>query len=1023
MTPNPINEDEIEQEALSLLKDLGYSILFGPDISPETLFAERKSYSDVVFIDRLRNAITDLNPDIPEEGREDALNQVLRTDSPDLLTNNRRFHEMLINGVPVEYRTEEGRIKGDSVVLIDFQHPKMNEFLAVNQFTVIENDHNRRPDIVLFVNGLPLGVVELKNPADENATVKNAFQQLQTYKHEIPTLFTFNEVLIISDGLEARAGTISADWERFMPWKTIGGEELAPSVMPEMKVLFDGMLRKDLFLDLIHHFIVYEDDGTAVIKKMAAYHQYHAVNKAIVKTHEAVEGNRQCGVVWHTQGSGKSLIMVFYTGKLVLDLDNPTIVVLTDRNDLDDQLFGTFANCSSILRQNPVQAGDRDDLKEKLKVASGGIVFTTIQKFLPEAKGGSYPMLSERKNIVVIADEAHRSQYDFIDGFARHMRDALPNASFIGFTGTPIELGDRNTRSVFGDYIDIYDIEQAVKDGATVRIYYESRLAKLELIEEERPKIDPEFEELTESEEITRKEKLKSKWARLEALVGSEKRVKIIAKDIIDHFDQRSEQMDGKAMIVCMSRRICVDLHDEIKKLRPEWYHENDEKGFMKVIMTGSASDPVVWQEHIRNKARRRKLGDQMKDPDHPMTIAIVRDMWLTGFDCPSLHTMYLDKPIRAHGLMQTIARVNRVYKDKPGGLIVDYLGVAHELKKALNQYSNGGGKGQTHYPIEEAVEIMLEQYEIVSLMLHGFDHSSFYTGTPTEKLTIIRPAMEYVLGQEEGKERYLKYVTKLSRAFALAGTHDEAKKIRDDVAFYQAVKAAIAKMSPSMGSGLDGKDIDSAIKQIVSKAISTEEVLDIFEVAGIRKPEVSILSQKFLEDVKGMPQKNLAFELLRKLIHDEIRIISRKNLIQSRSFSDMLEKSIKRYHNRSIEAAEIIEELIELARKMNEARKRGEELGLTEEELALYDSLEVNDSAVAILGDDTLLTIARELVETIRRNVSIDWTLRESVQAQMRVAVKRILRKYGYPPDKQESATQTVLKQASLICADWASV
>ena len=929
-----ITEDEIEQEALTLLRELGYSVLFGPDIFPETLFKERDSYSDVVFIDRLRNAIADLNPDIPDEAREDALSQVLRTDSPDLLTNNRRFHEMLINGVPVEYRAEDGRIKGDSIVLIDFQHPKMNEFLAVNQFTVIENDHNRRPDIVLFVNGLPLGVIELKNPADENATVKNAFQQLQTYMHEIPSLFTYNEVLIISDGLEARAGTISADWERFMPWKTIGGEELAPTVMPEMKVLFDGMLRKDLFLDLIHHFIVYEDDGTAVIKKMAAYHQYHAVNKAIVKTHEAVVGNRQCGVVWHTQGSGKSLIMVFYTGKLVLDLDNPTIVVLTDRNDLDDQLFGTFANCSSILRQTPVQAGDRDDLKEKLKVASGGIVFTTIQKFLPEIKGGSYPMLSDRKNIVVIADEAHRSQYDFIDGFAKHMRDALPNASFIGFTGTPIELGDRNTRSVFGDYIDIYDIEQAVKDGATVRIYYESRLAKLELNEEERPKIDPEFEELTESEEITRKEKLKSKWARLEALVGSEKRVKIIAKDIIDHFDQRSEQMDGKAMIVCMSRRICVDLHDEIKKLRPEWYHENDDNGFMKVIMTGSASDPVAWQEHIRNKARRRKLGDQMKDSDHPMSIAIVRDMWLTGFD-----------------------------------------------------------------------------------------HSGFYTGTPTEKLTIIRSAMEYILGQEEGKERYLKYVTKLSRAFALAGTHDEAKKMRDDVAFYQAVKAAIAKMSPSSISGSEGKDIDSAIKQIVSKAVSTDEVLDIFEVAGIRKPEVSILSQKFLEEVKGMPQKNLAFELLRKLIHDEIRFISRKNLIQSRSFSEMLEKSIKRYHNRSIEAAEIIEELIDLARKMNEARKRGEELGLSEEELAFYDSLEVNDSAVAILGDEILRTIARELVETIRKNVSIDWTLRESVQAQMRVAVKRILRRYGYPPDKQESATQTVLKQASLICRDWASV
>lgn len=1023
MTTLNIKEDDLEIEALSILSNLGYSTLFGPDIIPGTLWTERKTLSEVVLIDRLRNAIADLNPDIPEEAREDALIQILRTDSPDLLTNNRRFHDFLTDGIGVEYRTDDGRIKGDSVILIDFQHPNMNEFLAVNQFTVIEDNHNRRPDIVLFINGLPLGVIELKNPIDEHATIKHAFQQLQTYKNEIPSLFQYNEVLIISDGLEARAGTISADWERFMSWKTIDGEELAPTIMPQLKVLFDGMLRRDRFLDLIRHFIVFEDDGTNVIKKMAAYHQYHAVKKAIAKTNEAVEGNKQCGVVWHTQGSGKSLIMVFYTGKLVLELDNPTIVVLTDRNDLDDQLFGTFTNCGHILRQNPIQAEDRDDLKEKLKVASGGIVFTTIQKFLPSIKGEHYPLLSERKNIIVVADEAHRSQYDFIDGFARHMRDALPNASFIGFTGTPIELGDRNTRSVFGDYIDIYDIEQAVEDGATVRIYYESRLAKLTLLDNERPRIDPEFEEVTENEEIERKEKLKSRWARLEALVGSEKRIRIIARDIVDHFTERSEQIDGKAMIVCMSRRICVDLHNEIVKLKPKWYHADDDKGFIKVIMTGSASDPTEWQEHIRNKARRRKLGDQMKDQDHPMSIAIVRDMWLTGFDCPSLHTMYLDKPIRAHGLMQTIARVNRVYKDKPGGLIVDYLGVAHELKKALNQYSKEGGRGETHYPIEQAVQIMLEQYEIVSLMFHGFYYSKFFTGTPTEKLTVIRAAMEHILALEDGKDNYLRYVIKLSKAFALAGTHEEARKIRDDVGFHQAVKAAIVKMSPPDGSGSGSKDVDSAIKQIVSKAVSTDEVLDIFKIAGLRRPEVSILSPRFLEEVRDMPQKNLAFELLRKLLFDEIKLVSRKNLIQSRSFAEMLDKSIKRYHNRSIEAAEIIEELLELARKMNEARKRGEKLGLNEEELAFYDALEVNDSAVSILGDDILRSIARELVETIRRNVSIDWTLRESVQAQMRVAVKRILRRYGYPPDKQAKATETVLEQASLLCKDWAIV
>jgi type I restriction enzyme R subunit len=1017
-------ESEVEEAVLEILKELGYSVAFGPEIAVDGTAPERTSYSEVILTERTRNAIDRLNPKIPKEAREEAFRKLLRTESHLLIQNNKTFHKMLVDGVNVEYKRKDGSIAGDNVRLFDFQNPENenNEFLAVNQFTVIENNNNRRPDVVLFVNGIPLVVIELKNPADENATIDTARNQLETYKVQIPSLLAYNCFLIISDGMEARAGTISSTREWFMPWKTIDGTKLAPKTMPQLEILLKGMCNKKTLLDLIRHFIVFEQDGDKISKKIAAYHQYHAVNKAVEKTIKASRpsGDKRCGVVWHTQGSGKSLSMVFYTGKLVLEpaLENPTIIVLTDRNDLDDQLFGTFSRCHEILRQEPVQAETREHLKGLLRVASGGIIFTTAQKFLPDEKGGKYPLLSNRRNIIVIADEAHRSQYDFIDGFARNLRDAVPNASFIGFTGTPIEKADRSTPAVFGDYIDVYDIEQAVKDGATVRLYYESRLAKLELDPSERPKIDPEFEEVTETEEVERKEKLKTKWARMEAVVGSRKRIEQIAKDIVNHFETRLNYFEGKGMIVCMSRRICVDLYNEIIKLRPQWHDENDMKGFLKIIMTGSASDPVEWQQHIRNKPRRHDLGDRMKDTEDPLKLAIVRDMWLTGFDVPNLHTMYIDKPMRGHTLMQAIARADRVFKDKEGGLIVDYLGIADDLKKALAEYTEGDKK-YTAIPQEQAVAIMLEKYEIVCNLFHGFNYKPILTASPREKLSILGAATDYILQQKDGKERCLKYVTELSKAFALAVPSPEALEIRDDLAFFQTVRSALAKAE--ITTGKPQEDLDTAVKQIVSKAITAGEVIDLFAFAGLQKPDISILSPEFLAEVKDLPHKNLALELLKKLLNDEIRTHQRKNLIQGRAFSEMLEETLVRYQNKSIETTQIIEELIELARKIRMANQRGEQLNLTEDELAFYDALEVNDSAVKILGDQTLRTIARELTDTVRKNVTIDWTLRENVQARLRVMVKRVLRKYGYPPDKQKKATDTVLEQATMIAKDWA--
>ena len=1013
---NIITESEVEQAALEIFGEMDYSVLNGPDLAPDGTTPERESYLDVVLVERLRSAVYSLNPSLPTETKEQAIKKVLRTESPELLDKNELFHKYLIEGVEVEYR-KNGGTRGDKVHLVDFEHPDENEFLAINQFTVIENNQNKRPDIILFVNGLPLVVIELKNPVDENATIKTAFDQIQTYKAFIPTLFRYNALTVVSDGLEARAGSITSDWSRFMMWRTVDGKELAPDLTPQMDVLLRGILNPSTLLELIRYFTVFEKEKGKANKKIAAYHQYYAVKKAVENTvlSSSVTGDKRAGVIWHTQGSGKSLSMVFYAGLVVQRLNNPTVVMLTDRNDLDDQLFETFANCQQLLRQTPVQAETRADIQKLLAVASGGIVFTTIQKFFPDERGGTYPQLSDRRNIVVIADEAHRSQYDFIDGFARHIHDALPNASFIGFTGTPIETNDKNTTAVFGNYIDIYDIQQAVEDGATVRIYYESRLARIELKEEEKPKIDPQFDEVTEGAEESEKQKLRSQWAQLEKLVGAEPRLKKIADDIIRHFEARLEIMDGKALIVCMSRRICVDLYSSIVAIRPDWHHADDDKGFIKVVMTGSSSDPVSWQEHVRNKKRRRTLRERMKDPIDPLKIVIVRDMWLTGFDVPCLHTMYLDKPMRSHNLMQAIARVNRVFRDKPGGLVVDYLGIAADLKNALSEYTESGGKGKPTFEQEDAVELMLEKHEIISNMFDGYDYEGVFRASYKDKLSFIIGGREHILALEKGQERFIKEVTALSQAFALAVPHPKALAIRDNVGYFQAVKAGLVKLESS-AVGEKKENIETALKQLISKAVSSDEVVDVFAAAGLKKPDISILSDEFLAEVRGMKHKNLAFELLKRLLNDEIKVRSRKNLIQSRTFSAMLEDAIKKYQNKSIEAAKVIEELIDLAKKMREIHKRGDEMNLSEDELAFYDALEVNDSAVKVLGDETLRMIARELVENVRKNVTIDWTIKESVQAGMRVIIKRILRKYGYPPDMQKKATDSVFEHAKML-------
>ena len=1039
---NSISENEIEAIALSYLQNLGYSYILGTTLSPDGEHPERQ-YTDVVLANRLRDAIDKLNPTITQDAKEDALKKVLRTESPNALINNETFHKYLTEGVDVEVRTADG-IRGEKVYIVDFANAENNEFLAINQFTIIEGSQNKRPDLILFINGLPLVVIELKNAVDENATIKSAYNQLQNYKQTIPSLFTYNELLIVSDGWDALCGTVTSDFGRFMSWKTKDGETEASHLEMQMHIMFNGMLNKQTLLDLIRQFIVYEKSDTKTLKKVAAYHQYYAVNKAVESTviASSTNGDRRGGVIWHTQGSGKSLSMVFYSGKLIIEprMENPTLVILTDRNDLDEQLHETFTNCQQLLRQEPQKAEDRKDLRKLLKVASGGIVFTTIQKFMPmqtdivqtenpnivnepsvEYIGADIQALSERKNIVVVADEAHRSQYDFIDGFAKHLRDALPNATFIGFTGTPIESTDRNTQAVFGNYVDIYDIQQAVNDKATVPIFYESRLAKVHFAEEEKVSLDEQFEELTEGEEQSNRQQMRAKWTRLEAIVGNPNRIAKIAEDLVYHFEQRSGVLEGKAMIVCMSRRICVDLYDAIIKIRPLWHSNEDDKGTIKVIMTGSSSDTLNMQNHIRSKSKRKAIGDRLKNPNDSLKLVIVRDMWLTGFDAPCLHTLYVDKPMRGHSLMQAIARVNRVFTEgKEGGLVVDYLGIAQELKLALAEYTASGGEGKPTLDQELAVAKMLELHEAIDYQLRHFDWKKFFTLLPEEKLKFIPVIVDYIFSQENGEESFTDNTKNLLKAFAISVPHDKAMAIRDDVALFQAIKSRLVKISDRNEGGAGGEEMETAIKQIISEAITADNVIDIFDAAGLKKPNIEILDERFLQELKDLPQKNLAVELLKKLLKDEIKKRTKINLVESKKFSEMLEDAIKRYHNGMIDTVEFLEKvLIPFAEQIKEADKRGEKLGLDYREYAFYTALEVNNTAVALLGDEILKHIAQELLKTVRNSTTIDWTIKESVQSALRRNIRRILRLHGYPPDLQEKAVDTVITQAKMLAED----
>ncbi|WP_347274313.1 type I restriction enzyme endonuclease domain-containing protein [Candidatus Kuenenia sp.] len=1263
MTTNKITESTIEQFAIELLEKAGYRYVYGSDIAPDSIMPERQSFEDVLLIERLTAAVARINPNVPADAREDSVKQVLRLNSPELISNNESFHRMLTEGINVSYQ-KDGNRRGDLVWLVDFSDPENNEFLVLNQYTVIENHVNKRPDVVLFVNGLPLVVIELKNPADENATVHSAFQQIQTYKQVIPGLFTYNGFIVISDGLEARAGTISSAFNRFMAWKTADGKVEASPLIGQLETLIKGLLNKTTLLDLVRHFIVFErkavqkqpslspsqregrnyrggmyfagmiervrelrknqtnaeeffwelvrnrqfmglkfrrqhqighyivdfychserliiefdgevhntseqrkkdekrdkylkslgnkvlrfsnaeliedtenvlntikkslsppgrdgreggvtigrdgreggvdggiGDGITTIttiKKLAAYHQYYAVNRAVESTLRAsgfvatrpkeqdcpkvIEspenyglpdaglqpvGDRKGGVVWHTQGSGKSLSMVFYTGKIVLAMDNPTILVITDRNDLDDQLFDTFASSKQLLRQEPVQAENREHLKELLKVASGGIVFTTIQKFQPD-EGNVYERLSDRKNIIVVADEAHRTQYGFkaktldardengsivgkkiVYGFAKYMRDALPNATYLGFTGTPIENTDVNTPAVFGNYVDVYDILQAVTDGATVRIYYESRLAKIALSEEGR-KLISSFDEITltrplpkgEEEALARQEVEEdsfspfgrdgreggvtigrdgregfAKWTQLEALIGSIDRIRQVAQDIVTHFEQRLEVFEGKGMIVTMSRRIAAELYAEIIKIRPQWHNDDLRKGVIKVVMTSASSDGPEISKHHTTKEQRRTLADRMKNPEDELRLVIVRDMWLTGFDVPCLHTLYIDKPMRGHNLMQAIARVNRVYKDKTGGLIVDYLGIAADLKKALSFYSDSGGKGDPAVAQEKAVQLMLEKLEIVSQMFHSFAYEEYFEADTGKKLSLILAAEDHILGLDNGKKRFIDEVTALSLSFSIAIPHEQAMDVKDEVSFFQAVKSRLAKFNSSSTFGRGGGEgLETAIRQVIDKALVTEQVIDVFDAAGIKKPDISILSEDFLVEVQNMEHKNIALEVLKKLLNDEIKSRVKKNLIQGKSLMEMLENSIRKYHNKILTAAEVIEELIKLSKEIKEMDKEPQEMGMSDYEYAFYTAIANNDSARQLMKKDKLRELAVVLFEKVRENASIDWTIKESVKAKLKVIVKRILRQYGYPPDMQMLATETVLKQAELI-------
>jgi type I restriction enzyme R subunit len=1031
-----ITENEIELFALTLFEKLGYNYIYAPELE--------RNHEDVLLKDRLINAVEKINPSLPQSALHDAIKQCERIKSSELLSDNETFHKLLVEGVKVDVQ-RDGITRGEIVHLVDFDDVSNNDFVVANQFTIIENGHNKRPDIILFVNGLPLVVIELKNAVDENATIKSAHNQIGTYKSLIPSLFTYNAFCVISDGIEAKAGTISSGLSRYMAWKTSDGESEASRLIPQIETLIKGMLNPLVLLDLVRSFIVFEkskkEDKNGIVtietvKKLAAYHQYYAVNKAVQRTLIASSegGDKKGGVVWHTQGSGKSLSMVFYTGKIVLALNNPTVLVITDRNDLDDQLFDTFASCGNLLRQEPMQIEDREDLKQKLKVASGGVIFTTIQKFQPE-EGNVYDMLSERRNIVVIADEAHRTQYGFkpktvddkdehgnvvgkkvVYGFAKYLRDALPNATYLGFTGTPIESTDVNTPAVFGDYVDIYDISQAVEDGATVKIYYESRLAKINLSDEGKELVK-ELDDNLSYEEMDQTQKAKSKWTKLEALIGSKNRIKEVAADIVAHFENRGEVFDGKGMIVSMSRRIAVELYNEIIALRPAWHSDDLDKGVIKVIMTASSSDGPEMAKHHTSKQQRRDLANRMKDVNDKLRLVIVRDMWLTGFDAPSMHTLYIDKPMKGHNLMQAIARVNRVYKDKPGGLVVDYLGIASDLKKALSFYSDSGGKGDPALAQEQAVALMLEKLEIVSQMYHGFAYEQYFELDTRGKLSLIIEAEEHILGLEDGKKRYIEEVTALSQAFAIAIPHDQAMDAKDEIAFFQAVKARLVKFESK--ETRSDEEIETTIRQVIDQALVTEQVIDIFDASGIKKPDISILSEEFLLEVKNMKHKNIALEVLKKLLNDEIKTRSKTNLVQSKSLMEMLENSIKKYHNKIITAVEVIDELINISKDIKSMDKEPKELGLTDFEYAFYTAVANNESAKELMSKEVLRELAVVLTQKVRENASIDWTIKESVRAKLKIAVKRVLRQFGYPPDMQALATETVLKQAEMIAED----
>ncbi len=1037
-------EDLVEQAVIAIFQELGWTYGEPDDVAPDGPNKVRQSNTEVILWEKLREAAARINPRIPDDALETAVRQIGFSETPSLLEENRRIHSQLVQGIDVEYRAEDGSIRGDKVWLIDFDDPAQNDWFVTNQFTVVENGQNRRPDVVAFINGLPVAVLELKNAASESATVDDAYNQLQTYKQQIPSIFRTNASLVSSDGLLARIGSLSAGRDRFMPWRTITGEQddFTPEGPREMETLIRGVFEPAYLLQLIRDFTVFGDKGDGLFKIIAGYHQFHGARKALTNAIDAAraEGDRKVGVIWHTQGSGKSFLMAFFAGLLARsqDLRNPTIVVLTDRNDLDDQLFGTFSLCRDLIRQTPEQVESRDDLRQKLNRQSGGVIFSTLQKFSPERDEEEFPELSDRTNIIVIADEAHRSQYGFEAklnrstggrryGYAHYVRQALPNASFAGFTGTPIESADANTPAVFGEYIDIYDISRAVEDKATVPIFYESRLARVELEDEKLPEIDAAIDELFDDESLSEQEKAKASWTSVERLVGAAPRLQKVSADIVDHFERRQTALDGKGMIVAMSRKICVDLYDQIVALRPEWHSANDTEGAIKVVMTGSASDPLEWQEHIGNKARRDMLAKRARDPEDPLKIVIVRDMWLTGFDAPSMHTMYIDKPMRGHGLMQAIARVNRVFRDKPGGLVVDYIGIGQNLQKALQNYT-ATDREQTGIDEEEAQAALQEAVELCRDVFAGHDYSDGLVGSPQERLRALAGAIEWVLekqqkaassandekSKKEELNRFQSLASALSIAFALASASDYAREVKEEVGFFQAVKSAMAKTSPK--TGMSRRDREFAVGLLISEAISDATIIDVLAAAGMRSPEISVLSPEFLDEIQGMEQKNLALDALRKLLAGEIKARQKQNVVEARAFSERLEAAVARYHANAITSLEMIQELIDMAKELSASVQRGADMGLSDEELAFYDALAENQSAVDALGSDDLRMIAQELVGQLQKNVTVDWHLKESARAKLRILVRRILKKFGYPPDLAPTAVNTVISQAEAL-------